>query len=921
MPRKSASADPRRSVLELRIHGVRNTTPEDLLDLPRDQVEQVAGDNLGAFWRPTAAALALPAKARGHVPGRITREAYSWGGMVRTTPGLGGSGAAGAVLGVLARIGYALLLPFALANAVQWVRRLKLPDPEQFAEDRAHTDTPSRATTGSAATQERSLLSERGHRFTAGATRLFGLLLTLIFTSTAVVIALGLGAAQCAARPALCAPLSAVFDPLAPLTPGQCFALLSLVPIAAVAALWALSAASRLRYNSRSPMVTHRGHHSGDDDDPAAGHRGVLFRRRTTATVPAAQPPLPLIGQPGLWSNPRTGFLARLHLAAGVLLSVGFVSLQASTSPWGEGWRIWHVVCTAVALIGLVAAGVLTFILPTTAVSLTAQDGSRWPNRASAIMLIAACVLAAIILLGAAFEPFEGESAPASLTLINEVVISLVFLAGVLAFTGLWWRHAATTASRPHTAWSGRAPAVFMMLALTVAIALSAILITTTGNVLNGSASAAQLVDPTGSADGAPATSLQVPSAFLTMGTTILLALLAGLVVIGARVLRRRDLTMRASAWGQKTWAPRPDLSGDARVVAERNGPFTELPPESDGVLPPDLPDLNTRILSKRATAARLQILEPALGLLCALFGVAIVLGILWTTVAQGAFGLRGLFDGKLWLTEALSDPGTAEKWIRNILHGTLDISLALLSLTGIGLTAALSTGAKAKAARPLGLVWDVVCFLPRTGQPFGPPCYAERAVPEIAARAFAWLNDRDEDPAQERIVILAAHSMGALPTVSALALLAGTERGPELLERVRLLTFGVQLRAYFGRMLPELLGSDVLGTQPCLAPRLGDRDPWAADAGNEAGTAPARSGTLSGGLLPAPGVPWRSLWRLTDYLGFPALGSPDKGMHQNAVDRYAQELDLTGYIIEVPTHSTYYRSRAYAQALDEIAT
>lgn len=919
----SRNADPRRSVLELRIHGVRNTTPEDLLDLPRDHVEQVAGDELGSFWRPTAEALTLPVKARGHVPQRITREAYSWGGMVRTTPVSGGSGAANAVLGVIARIGYALLLPFALANAVQWVRRVKLPDREQAAEDRADADGDAPARPRSAAARRHSLLSESGYRFTAGATRLFGLLLTLLFTCTAVILALGMGAAQCAARPALCEPLSAVFRPLEQLTPGQRFALLALVPIASVGALWALSAASRLRYNARSPMAEHRDRLSGDDAEVPRTRREALLRRRPTAAASPAEPPLPLVGQPGLWSNPRTGFLARLHLAAGILLCTGFVSLQGWTMPWGEGWRSWHGVCTVVALIALVATAVVTCLLPTTAVLLTARDDRRMPNAATASMLALACVVAVTVLLGAAVEPLAGDAGPSSLTGIDEVVIVLVGLAGLLALSAMWWRRgtrarrrAPEEADPAYTAWSGRAPAVFMILALTVAVALSAILITTTGNVLNGSASAAQLVDPT------VESSLRVPSAFLTMGTMIMLSLLAGAATLGLRLLPRRDLAERATAWGQREWTRHPELSGRARVAAERNGPFAGFDPTDDGVLPPDLPDLIARITSKRATAARLQIIEPALGVLCACFAAALLLGALWTGVVQGAFGLPGILDGKLWLLGTLADPMPPdESWIRNVLHRILDISLALLSLTGLGLTAALSAGARSNAARPLGLVWDVVCFLPRTGQPFGPPCYAERAVPEIAGRAFAWLDDRGEDPHQERIVILAAHSMGALPTLSALALLAGTARGSELLPRIRLLTFGVQLRAYFGRILPELLGPDVLGTQPCIGPRLSGRDPWAADAGRDSGPVPAQSGALSAGLLPAPGVPWRSLWRLTDYLGFPALGRPDERTHQNAVDRYAQELDLTGYMIDVATHSAYYRTLAYTRALDELRT
>ena len=63
--------------LELRVHGVNNTTPAALLDLAPDGVSLVAGDSLGSFWVPTEQArrAAVPGR-RGHVPDGIRREAY-----------------------------------------------------------------------------------------------------------------------------------------------------------------------------------------------------------------------------------------------------------------------------------------------------------------------------------------------------------------------------------------------------------------------------------------------------------------------------------------------------------------------------------------------------------------------------------------------------------------------------------------------------------------------------------------------------------------------------------------------------------------------------------------------------------------------------------------------------------------------------
>jgi hypothetical protein len=193
-------------------------------------------------------------------------------------------------------------------------------------------------------------------------------------------------------------------------------------------------------------------------------------------------------------------------------------------------------------------------------------------------------------------------------------------------------------------------------------------------------------------------------------------------------------------------------------------------------------------------------------------------------------------------------------------------------------------------STRPLGLVWDLLCFLPRAVHPFAPPCYAERAVPELADRVRSLVRDG-------RLVVLSAHSLGAALAVAAYYRLNEEDR-----RGVRLLTYGTQLRPYFGRLFPDLFGSQVLGTQPCSGARLWAADPWSGDR-EPAAPAPAAA-TLLGEL----GAGWVSLWRPTDPLGFPARAYPD-----NDTDRRAAEQLDDG---RVQAHGGYPLVAAYADAL-----
>ncbi|WP_408646746.1 hypothetical protein [Streptomyces carminius] len=144
-----------------------------------------------------------------------------------------------------------------------------------------------------------------------------------------------------------------------------------------------------------------------------------------------------------------------------------------------------------------------------------------------------------------------------------------------------------------------------------------------------------------------------------------------------------------------------------------------------------------------------------------------------------------------------------------------------------------------AAARRTVGILWDVGTFWPRAAHPFAPPCYAERAVPDLTWRMYAWTGLTGG-----RLVI-SGHSQGSVLAAAAVWQLDPATRG-----RVALLTYGSPLERLYGRWFPACFGPGPLNA---LA---GEVDCW------------------------------RNLWRLTDPIGGPVLVGGDGGDGAPPVDR-----------------------------------
>lgn len=101
---------------------------------------------------------------------------------------------------------------------------------------------------------------------------------------------------------------------------------------------------------------------------------------------------------------------------------------------------------------------------------------------------------------------------------------------------------------------------------------------------------------------------------------------------------------------------------------------------------------------------------------------------------------------------------------------------------------------------RRIGVLWDVGTFWPRSYHPLAPPCYAERAVPDLQRRIW-WIHDNHGR------VLLAGHSQGSV--LAAAALIQPTCLPSD--SQTALATFGCPLGKLYSWGFPGYVNEDVL--------------------------------------------------------------------------------------------------------------
>ncbi|MFI0789330.1 hypothetical protein ACH4Q6_27455 [Streptomyces lydicus] len=198
-----------------------------------------------------------------------------------------------------------------------------------------------------------------------------------------------------------------------------------------------------------------------------------------------------------------------------------------------------------------------------------------------------------------------------------------------------------------------------------------------------------------------------------------------------------------------------------------------------------------------------------------------LVAAIAAVTLVLGAGAVAGA-----WLTDRA--PGRATAGAPPVVHAAAETAESLGSwLMSAGVILLIAMGRRAyrdhSARRTIGILWDVGTFWPRAAHPFAPPCYAERAVPDLTWRMATWTERFDGR------LVLSGHSQGSVLAAAAVWQLDLVTRS-----RVALLTYGSPLERLYGRWFPAFFGP------PALTGLHREMDDW------------------------------RNLWRFTDPIGGP---------------------------------------------------
>ncbi|MFJ6657396.1 hypothetical protein ACIQNG_13635 [Streptomyces sp. NPDC091377] len=584
--------------------------------------------------------------------------------------------------------------------------------------------------------------------------RLAGLTLTVLLVAAACEVALDLAAWQCAGVSA-CAERNSWLGFFSPALshdgwwslPGRRIALAALVPTALVTLLWYLSHRTWSAYESARPMGGDQGE-PGDGPEADPGRTGADPGRPEAADTPAADragddeaTSLTALGRPGFWFGRR--LVARLraaHTAAG-LLTVAAALIWAAAAhdrePGGPAALEW--------LGGLLGTALVVGFAAVLWVVCRRGRSERRLDRELDRRLVHRLPLAAVtlLLLTVVYTGWERTGWRSTGGLPGDTAFGVLTLAqGLLVVALCVVAHVLHRARRePRCAMRGfGGPAVALL-----ACAL--------GGVFSGGVSqrVADWLD-------GPAAVIPGPPVLLTWQASVIPPLLVVLLLVAGRLCY---VTLK--------------LARAERTAVER-----EYPQEAAD---------DTRLRRIARTRAMAALTDRAPLLITATALTTLLLG-------GGALG-AALVTGVT--------PARAAEDTQPFLHGAAQTAQALGSwLIGVGFILFVASGRRAykdaSARRTIGILWDVGTFWPRAAHPFAPPCYAERAVPDLTWRMATWT------ALTGGRLVISGHSQG-----SVLAAAASWQLTPAVRKRVALLTYGSPLERLYGRWFPGYFGPAAL--------------------------------------------------------------------------------------------------------------
>lgn len=685
MPPAAPAPRPTGPALELLVHGVGGTTPQDMLVDPR--TVRITGDTTAAIYRRAADTDAEQHPER--YRDKPIAEAYCWSNL---TSGNG------------SRALWLLLLPFMVINLAHWMRPVARRRP-------------------------------RATRIYGVLVRLIALSLTVLLTAAACEVALDLTAWQCAGV-AACSDQRSWLGFLAAdqggwwSQPGRRLALAAVVPAALVGLLWFLSNRTWSAYESQRPLT---GAHADDEDG--------------TDTVPVPDLVRPALGRPGFWYGRR--LVARLraaHTAAGFLTVTASVTEAAARHDRAAGGPVAPYLGRLIE-VALVAGLIVVLWV----VCRRGRSERRLDNRLDrALITWLPGAALTLLVLAAVHAAWSRPGWTSSGTLPGDTTFRVVTLAQGLLIVAL----AAVSLDlyrrcpERRTVLRGLGgPAVAML-----ACALGGVM---TGGIAQR---VADWLDGPGSPGMGRSAFIAGPPVLLSWQASVIPVLLALLLVPGAVL-------------GVRTW-----------LTARRLEPVIDA---EYGEQCPD-PSRTRRIARIRATAALTDSAPRMLGLVSG------------ATLLLGAAAVAGA-----WATDEV--PGRALDGSGPFLESVAEAAQSTGSwLIGFGFLVFVACGRRAyrdeSARRTIGILWDVGTFWPRAAHPFAPPCYAERAVPDLASRMSGWTGRT-----RGRLVI-SGHSQGSVLAAAAVWQLPARTR-----RRVALLTYGSPLERLYGRWFPAYFGPEQL--------------------------------------------------------------------------------------------------------------